>query len=76
MNWDDLGNRERILKGHLPSSQPVVILDEIHKFAGWRKLVKGYYDRHKGKMGYTSQSLETGTARNRSSPVGRILSPV
>lgn len=59
LNWDDLGNRERILKGHLPSRQPIIILDEIHKFADWRNLVKGYYDRFKGKVSF----MVTGSAK-------------
>jgi predicted AAA+ superfamily ATPase len=59
LNWDDLGHRERILKGHLPSKQPIIILDEIHKFADWRNLVKGYYDRNKGKVAF----LVTGSAK-------------
>ncbi len=59
LNWDELGNRERILKGHLPSKQSIIILDEIHKFADWRNLVKGYYDRHKDRLSF----LVTGSAR-------------
>lgn len=59
LNWDDLGNRDRILKGHLPSKQSVVILDEIHKFSDWRNLVKGLYDRHRSKVSF----LVTGSAR-------------
>ena len=59
MNWDDLGHRDRILRGQLPSKEPIVILDEIHKFADWRNLVKGFYDRHKGAVAF----LVTGSAR-------------
>ena len=59
LNWDSLADRKRILDGHLPSKQPIVILDEIHKFGGWRNLVKGYYDKHKSKMTF----LVTGSAR-------------
>jgi predicted AAA+ superfamily ATPase len=59
LNWDDLNHRDRLLRGQLPSKEPIVILDEIHKFADWRNLVKGYYDRHKGAMSF----LVTGSAR-------------
>lgn len=59
LNWDDLGHRDRILRGQLPSREPIVILDEVHKFADWRNLVKGFYDRHKGAMSF----LVTGSAR-------------
>ncbi len=59
LNWDSLADRKRILEGHLPSRQPVVIFDEIHKFGQWRNLVKGYYDKHKSKASF----LVTGSAR-------------
>ena len=59
LNWDSLADRKRILDGHLPSKQALVILDEIHKFGGWRNLVKGYYDKHKSKISF----LVTGSAR-------------
>jgi predicted AAA+ superfamily ATPase len=35
------------------------VFDEIHKFAKWRGLIKGYYD----KLGDTHQFLVTGSAR-------------
>lgn len=59
MNWDDLGHRERLLRGQLPSREPIIILDEIHKFANWRNLVKGFYDRNKHALSF----LVTGSAR-------------
>ncbi len=59
MNWDSLADRKRILDGHLPSKQPIVILDEIHKYGNWRNLVKGCYDKNKSKISF----LVTGSAR-------------
>lgn len=59
LNWDDVGHRDRILRGQLPSREPIIILDEVHKFADWRSLVKGFYDRYKG----TAAFLITGSAR-------------
>lgn len=59
LNWDSLADRKRLLNGHLPSKQPIVILDEIHKFGEWRNLVKGYFDKHKTKVSF----LVTGSAR-------------
>ena len=59
LNWDSLSDRKRILEGHLPSKQPLIILDEIHKYANWRNLVKGYYDKNKSKISF----LVTGSAR-------------
>lgn len=37
----------------------MIVLAEIHKFKGWRNLVKGFYDRHKSKKEF----LVTGSAR-------------
>ncbi len=59
LNWDDLADRERMLRGVLPANQPMLILDEIHKFSDWRSLVKGYYDKNKGHVSI----LVTGSAR-------------
>lgn len=58
LNWDAAEDRERILRGQMPSSR-LWILDEIHKYRGWRGLVKGLYDkRRKGQ-----RILVTGSAR-------------
>lgn len=59
LNWDDLIDREKLLKGEIPANQPLLILDEIHKFAQWRNLIKGFYDKNKSKISF----LVTGSAR-------------
>jgi hypothetical protein len=59
LNWDNLEMRERILRLEIPSNQDLVILDEIHKFADWRSLVKGLYDTGKSRQKF----LITGSAR-------------
>lgn len=59
LNWDALADRERLLDGEIPSNQPLIVLDEIHKFAGWRNLVKGFYDKHRSEVSV----LVTGSAR-------------
>ncbi len=59
LNWDHLQNRSELLKGELPKDQPIVILDEIHKFAEWRNLVKGFYDTFKSDIHF----IVTGSAR-------------
>ncbi len=59
MNWDALASRKALVAGELPSEQPLVILDEIHKYKGWRNLVKGLYDTNKSSR----QLLITGSAR-------------
>ncbi len=50
LSWDSLSDRKRILDGHLPSRQPILVFDEIHKYANWRNLIKGYYDKNKSRI--------------------------
>ena len=59
LNWDDVSDRSSLLKGEFPSNQRMIILDEIHKFARWRNLVKGFYDKNKGNISF----IITGSAR-------------
>ncbi len=59
LNWDDIKTKQSILRGEIPANQPLVVLDEIHKYRGWRNLVKGFYDTHRS----TKQFLITGSAR-------------
>lgn len=55
LNWDIVADREKILSSpknllsglntHVASTQrPLVILDEIHKYAQWKSYLKGLYD--------------------------------
>ena len=57
LNYDSIHDRELILKGHFPGSQKIIVLDEIHKYARWRNLIKGFYDK------YRKSFLVTGSAR-------------
>ena len=59
LSWDDLADRSALLKGELPSNQECIVLDEIHKFARWRNLVKGFYDKNKSEISF----IITGSAR-------------
>ncbi len=52
LNWDDLGARSSLLKGELPANQKCIILDEIHKFARWRNLIKGFYDTNRSEISF------------------------
>ena len=37
LNWDNLlQDREKLLHGEIPSGGPLLLLDEIHKYARWR----------------------------------------
>jgi len=59
LTWDSLQDRESILNARLPANQRRVIFDEIHKYAEWRNLVKGLYDKNKADTSF----IVTGSAR-------------
>lgn len=59
LNWDALDDREIILKGQLPPGQGRVIFDEVHKYARWRNLLKGLFDKNKSSVSF----IVTGSAR-------------
>jgi hypothetical protein len=58
LNWDVPEDRERILRRELPAA-PILALDEIHKYHGWRNWLKGLWDRR----GRKERILVTGSAR-------------
>jgi len=59
LNWDDISIRADLLRGELPGEEKLIILDEIHKFSGWRNLVKGFYDTNRSERSF----IITGSAR-------------
>jgi uncharacterized protein len=59
LNWDVASDRKTIRDGTWSRTEPLIILDEIHKFARWRQMIKGHYD----KLKRTHQFLVTGSAR-------------
>ncbi|MCC6161858.1 MAG: ATP-binding protein [Acidobacteria bacterium] len=59
LNWDDPKVPPAVRRGQLPPDEPLVVLDEIHKYARWRNLVKGLYDTEKS----VRQFIVTGSAR-------------
>ena len=59
LNWDDPAVREPFMHGRIPVNQPLLLLDEIHKYARWRNLVKGLFDTHRTRLSI----LVTGSAR-------------
>lgn len=59
LSWDVPAVKQALLKGELPADQKLIVLDEIHKYKGWRNLVKGFYDQYKSRR----QFLITGSAR-------------
>jgi predicted AAA+ superfamily ATPase len=59
LNWDDVKSRKSLLRGEVPIQNGLLILDEIHKYARWRTLVKGLFDTKRQHM----QFIITGSAR-------------
>lgn len=56
-NWDNADDRRLLLRGpaalaaalqldRLRAKPPVAILDELHKYAKWKSLLKGFFDTH------------------------------
>jgi len=45
LNWDIPEDRGKILRNELPSGR-ILVFDELHKYARWRLLMKGFYDRY------------------------------
>lgn len=58
LNWDIDHSRQRLLTGQLPPDD-LIVLDEIHKYARWRGLLKGFYDEFAPKR----SALVVGSAR-------------
>lgn len=58
-NWDDPRAAARVRNLELPPGEPLLVFDEIHKFARWRNLVKGIYDTEKSRR----RIVVTGSAR-------------
>lgn len=58
-NWDFGEDRLRIRNGELPIGDPLIVLDEVHKYKHWRNLIKGFYDKFKSQSSF----LVTGSAR-------------
>lgn len=59
LNWDDVVTRASLLRGELPPNEKIIVLDEIHKFARWRNLIKGFYDTNRSTVSF----MITGSAR-------------
>ncbi len=59
LNWDVPGVQKQLMAGVLPGNEPLIVLDEIHKYRSWRNLVKGLYDSNRSRRSF----LITGSAR-------------
>ncbi len=59
LNWDRPSVPPKLRKAEMPAGEPLVLLDEIHKYARWRGMVKGIFDVEKSR----GKFLVTGSAR-------------
>jgi hypothetical protein len=59
LNWDHPAARPRLRNAELPAGEPVLLFDEIHKYARWRNLLKGIYDTERSRR----RIIVTGSAR-------------
>lgn len=59
LNWDALEDRAQIIEQKIPSNQRLIIFDEIHKYARWRGLIKGLFDKNRNDVKF----IVTGSAR-------------
>lgn len=59
LNWDHPSVPPRLRMAQLPVAEPLLLLDEIHKYSRWRSLLKGIYDTEKSRR----RILVTGSAR-------------
>ncbi len=58
-NWDYEDDQRKLLHLEFPPDQPLLVLDEIHKYKRWRNWLKGLYDKTRSFRRY----LVTGSAR-------------
>lgn len=58
-NWDKRQERRQMMSAQWPSNADLIILDELHKFKGWKRFIKGEYDTLGGKYKF----LVTGSSR-------------
>lgn len=59
LTWDDPRAAARIRRAELPANAPLVVFDEVHKYARWRNLIKGIFDTEKSFR----KIIVTGSAR-------------
>ena len=59
LNWDHPSVPPRLRMAELPAGEPLLLLDEIHKYNRWRTLLKGIYDTERSRR----KIIVTGSAR-------------
>lgn len=59
LNWDVTAHRQKIRREEFPLDEPLIVVDEVHKFRRWRGLLKGLFDQYHPARRF----LVTGSAR-------------
>ncbi|HET7291226.1 MAG TPA: ATP-binding protein [Vicinamibacteria bacterium] len=59
LNWDNREDRKEIRAARWPGGDALVVLDELHKWRGWKGWLKGEYDKQRDRLRF----LVTGSAR-------------
>lgn len=59
LSWDSREDRREIKAARWPGGKALVVLDELHKWRGWKGWLKGEFDRHREHLRF----LVTGSAR-------------
>lgn len=59
LSWDNRRDRAEIRAARWPGGDALVVLDELHKWRGWKGWLKGEFDAHKDRVHF----LVTGSAR-------------
>jgi uncharacterized protein len=59
LSWDNREDRREIRAARWPAGEALVVLDELHKWRGWKGWLKGEFDKHRDHLRF----LVTGSAR-------------
>ena len=59
LSWDNREDRREIRAARWPGGEALVVLDELHKWRGWKGWLKGEFDKHRDRLRF----LVTGSAR-------------
>jgi uncharacterized protein len=62
-NWDLDEDKRELLAKAWSDDDPLLVLDELHKFPRWKNWLKGVYDTRDRRGAGTQQILVTGSAR-------------
>jgi uncharacterized protein len=50
LSWDNREDRAEIRAARWPGGNALVVLDELHKWRGWKRWIKGEFDKHRERI--------------------------